>query len=210
MAIIATSEATSFAPIEAGNYPARCYSMIHLGTLLEMYMGEEKLINKIRISWELPTELKVFKEEKGEQPLSISKEFTLSMHEKANLRKFLAGWRGKDFTEEEALSFDVTNLLGKECMLSIIHKTSKTGRVYAEISSCSTVPKGIKVDPQINPTFELGYDNFDNDKFNSLPAWLSDKMKTSIEYKNIFNPETKLEETHNEQSSEEIADNLPF
>jgi hypothetical protein len=33
---------------------------------------------KIRFSFELPTELRVFSEEKGEQPIAIHKEYTLS------------------------------------------------------------------------------------------------------------------------------------
>lgn len=47
---------------------------------------------------ELPTELRVFSEKKGEQPLVIDKEYTLSMAEKSNLRKDLKLWRGKEFT----------------------------------------------------------------------------------------------------------------
>ena len=108
MAIIATSNGgTSYEPIPSGSYPARCYSMIHLGTIEENILGTVKKLNKVRITWELPTELKVFKEENGEQPHVISKEFTLSLHEKATLRNFLKNWRGKDFTEDEAKAFDI-------------------------------------------------------------------------------------------------------
>ncbi len=210
MAINATNEVTNYEPIPAGNYVARCYQMIQIGTVNENIMGEIKTMNKVRISWELPTELKVFKEEKGEQPCSISKEFTLSLHEKSNLRKFLAGWRGKDFTEEQAKLFDITVLAGKECMLNIIHKTSKQGKTFAEISSISTLPKGLKCPPQINPSFILSYDNFDEEKFNSLPDFIKDKMKTSIEYKEIKNPETHdfdIAESNEEQNE---IDPLPF
>jgi hypothetical protein len=208
--INATNEGSSFTPIEAGNYPARCYSMIHIGTCMDSYMGEPKEFNKVRITWELPTEMRVFKEEKDEQPVSISKEFTLSMNEKSNLRKFLAAWRGKDFTEEEAKCFDITKLLGKECMLSIIHKVGKSnGKIYAEISGCATVPKGMKVDKQINPSFEFSYDNFDQDKFDSLQDWIKDKMKQSKEYKAIANPQEALSESREEQLNPE-GDDLPL
>ena len=210
MAINATNEGTNYEPIPAGNYVARCYQMIQIGTVNENIMGEIKTMNKVRISWELPTELKVFKEEKGEQPCSISKEFTLSLHEKANLRKFLAGWRGKDFTEEQAKSFDITVLVGKECMLNIIHRTSKQGKTFAEISSISTLPKGLKCPPQINPSFILSYDNFDEEKFNSLPDFIKDKMKTSIEYKSMKNPETHDFDVIDQQNEPNEIDPLPF
>src|SRR3954469_527949 len=121
MAINATSNGTKRELIPAGNYIARCYQMIHIGTVTEFILGEQKTMNKVRIGWELPTETRVFSQEKGDQPLVISKEFTLSMHEKSTLRKTLASWRGKDFNEEQAKSFDVTTLIGAPCMLNIIH-----------------------------------------------------------------------------------------
>jgi hypothetical protein len=147
-----------------------------------------KKLNKVRITWELPTETKVFKEENGEQPHVISKEFTLSMNEKATLRKFLEGWRGKSFTEKEAESFDITVLLGKPCMLSIIHKQAKNGNTYAEISSVSSVPKGMNVPDQINPSKELNYDKFDWELFETLPDFIKDKMKQTDEFKFMMQP----------------------
>lgn len=207
--IEATASSTDFKPVDAGTYVARCYSMVHIGTIEQEYMGEIKEMNKVRISWELPTELKVFKEEKGEQPQSVSKEFTLSMHEKANLRKFLESWRGKGFTEEEAKKFDVTKLLGKSCMISIIHKTSKQGKIYAEISSISTLPKGMTCPEQINPSFEFTFTPYTPEKFEVLSDWLKDKIKTSKEYRMMNEPD------HSETSPDEpelpsINDDLPF
>jgi hypothetical protein len=187
--INATNEGgQTFEPIEAGTYVARCYSMVHLGTIMENYMGENKLMNKVRISFELPTELKVFKEENGEQPHSISKEFTLSLHEKSNLRKTLEGWSGKAFTDEECKKFDITKLLGVPCMVSIIHKSNKEGKTYATLSGISTLPKGISCPPQINKSFEFSWDEFNEDKFNSLPDWLKEKMRKSMEYQEITTP----------------------
>jgi hypothetical protein len=179
---------SNYEPIAAGTYAARCYQMIHIGTAEENILGQVKKLNKVRITWELPTELKVFKEENGEQPHVISKEFTLSMNEKATLRKFLEGWRGKSFTEKEAESFDITVLLGKPCMLSIIHKQAKNGNTYAEISSVSSVPKGMNVPDQINPLKELNYDKFDWDLFETLPDFIKDKMKQTDEFKFMMQP----------------------
>ena len=98
MPITATNTQTQREPIPAGNYIARCYQMIEIGTVKETILGKDRISPKVRIGWELPTELKVFKEENGEQPCVISKEYTLSMAEKANLRIALKSWRGKDFS----------------------------------------------------------------------------------------------------------------
>lgn len=200
-----------YTPVPAGTYVARCYSMIHIGTVEENIMGESKWLNKVRISWELPTETKVFKEENGEQPYVISKEFTLSMNEKANLRKFLEGWRGKGFTEDEAKAFDITVLLGKPCMLSVIHKTSKKGNIFAEISSCSALPKGLVCPDQINEMLELNYtDNWSNREYSKLPQFIKDKMSQSKEFKEMMNPEVIDMPNTGDEHPQYNADDLPF
>lgn len=209
MAINATNEGNNFFLVEAGTYAARCYSMIHIGTIPVEFQNEIKQQNKVRITWELPTELREFKEGEGEKPIAISKEFTLSMHEKSTLRHFLESWRGKGFTEQEAKCFDITKLLGKECMLSIIHKQKPASvNNYAVISSVSTLPKGMTVPAQINPSFEFSYDNFDEDKFSKLPDFIKDKMKQSVEYKKIANPqEAEIPDNSNINPN---TDDLPF
>lgn len=199
MAIIATTNSKGQStPIEAGTYVARCYSMIYMGTLTEEFQGQKKDMKKVRITFELPTELKVFKAENGEQPQVISKEFTLSMHEKGTLRKMLQSWRGKAFTDAEAQNFDITKLLGKPCMLSISHKVSKTGNIYAEISTISPLMKGMTCPEQINESFEFNVDNFSEDEFNKLPDFIKEKVRSSAEYKAI-----------NQVSEEPVAENDP-
>ncbi len=210
MAIIATNTGgSSYEPIPSGSYPARCYSMVHLGTIEENILGVVKKLNKVRITWELPTELKVFKEENGEQPHVISKEFTLSLHEKATLRNFLKNWRGKDFTEDEAKAFDIEKLVGAPCMLNITHKKSKDGtKTYAEIGSVSTLPKGLACPAQINESFVWTYENFDIQKFNSLPDYLRNKMVNSDEYKLAVT--CGQEHESHDSKFEQIDDDLGF
>lgn len=210
MAINATNSGVKRELIPAGNYPAICYQMIEIGTIKELVMGQEKTLTKVRIGWELPTETKVFGEEKGEQPCVISKEYTLSMNEKATLRKMLASWRGKDFTEDEAKKFDVTKLLGVPCIVNIIHKpgTKDPSVSYNEIASVTPIIKGMVVPKQVNPTFVLSYDNFDMEKFESLPDFIKDKMKTSEQFQKLQQPSaTHLPESH-EPSIDQ--DPLPF
>lgn len=210
MAIIAESTGGSnYEPVEAGTYAARCYSMVYLGTLDEKFQGQEKTQKKVRLTFELPTELKVFKEEKGEQPCVLSKDFTLSMHEKSGLRKFLQNWRGKAFTEDEAKKFDITVLLGKPCMLSVIHKTSAAnGKTYAEIAGVSTLMKGMSIPEQINPTFEFSVLDWDTEKFEMLPQFLKDKVMKSHEYMAMSGQ--AMQEKINAETLAANNDDLPF
>ena len=206
MSIIAENKGGNYKVIEAGVYPARCYSMIDLGTQELTYNGETKHIRQVVITWELPTELAVFHEEKGEEPYAISKTYTLSMHEKAGLRKDLESWRGKSFTDEEAKAFDITKLLGKPCQISIIHKQSADGsRTYANISSITSLMKGVEVPPQINPTRELTFMDFNWNVFKDLPQWMREIIVKSPEYNSL----ASANETRDEEPQEEKND-LPF
>jgi len=201
-------------PIPAGTYLARCYSMVHLGTHDDEYQGRAKKTNKVRITWELPTELKVFNPEKGEQPMVVSKEFTLSMSEKSNLRAFLTSWRGKPFSADEASSFDITKLLGVPCQLSIIHEPSKKdpSRMYERISSISSVMKGVTCPAQINPTFMFSLETFDPNAFAALPDWLKDIVRESDEYKALSAPseQPQVAQSEPEASLVDDGDDLPF
>lgn len=211
MAINATnSGGTPRELIPAGNYIARCYKMVHIGTVEEIILGEKKVLNKVRIGWELPTELRVFNQEKGEQPIVIDKEYTLSMHEKASLRGILKSWRGKDFTEKEAECFDITKLLGVPCFINIIHKPGKKdpSKIYEEIAGITPMPKGVTCPAQINKTFVLSYDEWDEDKFSSLPDFIKNKMIASMEYSAMKSPAHTEIKNHSETNGDN--DDLPF
>lgn len=210
MSINATDNGVQRELIPAGNYIARCYQMVHIGTIEETIKGIPKMLNKVRIGWELPTELKVFKQENGQQPLVISAEYNLSMNEKANLRKMLASWRGKDFSQDEAKCFDVTKLIGVACMLNIIHKPAKSDatKIYEEIGSVSPMPKGVKCPDQINKSLILEYDKFNWDTYNSLPDFIKSKMKLSSEFATMQQPEHT--DIPNANEITEPIENLPF
>ena len=205
MPIIAENNGSNFTLIPAGNHIARCFEMIQIGTVVEttgIYAGKES--HKVRLTWETPDEKHDFG--KGEQPFSISKEFTLSMHEKATLRKMLESWRGKAFTEEEAKRFDVTKLLGKPCMLNVIHKKSNAGKDYAEISSISALPKNFECSPQVNGNRVLSFDEWNESIFQTLPDFLKNKITSSKEYAAMVNP-SHVEANEN---GTESSDDLPF
>jgi hypothetical protein len=217
MAIIAKSsgETTQRELIPAGTYLARCYSMVHLGTVKQSYLGEDKWTNLVRITWELPTELRLFNADKGEQPCVISKEVTLSMNEKSTLRALLTGWRGKAFSDEEAKEFDVAKLLGKPCMISIFHQASKSNpeKVYERIASISPVMKGMECPPQINPTFEFSVLDYNQDKFDSMPEFIKEMVRGSKEFQQMLQPKPVAQPAQVAQppvSIEDSFDELPF
>jgi len=176
--------------------------MIHLGTSEHTFEKDTKILNKVRLVWEIPGETYTYTkdDEEIETCFMIGKDYTLSMHSKSSLRKDLKSWRGKDFTDEEAKAFDITKLLGVGCMLNVLHKTSGEN-TYANISSIATLPKGMKAPAQVNDTFEFNFtDKFE--EFTNLPEWLQNKVVESDEYKAM-----NLEET---ETDDEEEDENPF
>lgn len=211
MAITAQNTGKTFELVPAGNHLARCFSMIEIGTVTEEIKGKTTKLYKVRVTWELPNEQKVFDEAKGPQPFSISKEYTLSMNEKANLRKDLESWRGRGFTEDEAKAFDITKLLGVACMLNVIHKISAAGNPYAAISGVTPIPKGVTCPAQINHTFVLSYDDASWDtKFGTLSQYVKERIEKTPEFGKRMNA------GHNDVGDEPAmvdhdgADDLPF
>lgn len=185
--IVSESSKTKREIVPSGTHIARCYSMIHIGNVEWEYQGEAKVSNKVRLTFELPNEMRDFGGE-SEQPMVISKEYTLSLHEKSNLRKDLESWRGATFTNEDMRGFDITKLLGKECMLSIIHKTASGGNDYSMIGNISQLGKGMECAKQINKDFVFNYtDKFDEDWIDAQPQWIQDQIKGTEDYQNKMN-----------------------
>lgn len=168
-------------PVPAGNHVARCIQIVDMGTQKSEWQGKVKFMAKVRLTWELPEVTKEFKEGEGEKPYLIAKTYTASMHEKAALSKDLESWRGKAFTDEERAGFDLKNVLGKPCLLNVIHET-KDGNTYANIASISQVPKGMTVKPAVNPIVEFSLAEFSQSAFDALPDFLKEKIRLSPEY----------------------------
>lgn len=169
-------------PIEAGSYPARVYQMIEIGTVAGF---QGSLQPKVRIGFELPTELHVFDEKKGEQPRVISQDYTLSFHEKAKLRKVIEACDPKALgTDEDGFmeEFDVETLVGKPLLITVAQKPKKEGGAYAFIDNCTRLPKGMSCPAPVNPPSVLSYDKWKDEVFEKLPDFIKDKMKTSPEY----------------------------
>lgn len=191
MSIIAENNGgKSIAPMNAGTYTARCYSMIHIGTIDEQILNKPiQWINKVHLTFEIPTEKFVFDESRGAESRVVGKEFTLSMNEKAKLRKFLESWRGQAFTDEQAKSFDVTKLLNVPCLVNIIHKTSAKGNVYVEIATVSSPVAGMTVPELTNKLFEFNF-NTGLEKFPDVPKFIREKIVRSKEW-NAIDPVTR-------------------
>lgn len=140
MSIIAKATPRSV-PVSEGAHIAICISVIDLGLQTVQWQGTIKELRKVMLTWEIPDE--TIQVDGEERPRVISKEYTLSLGDKAKLREHLEAWRGKKFSDDELDGFDLQNILGKPCLLQVLHNE----RGYANISAVMSVPKGTSVTP---------------------------------------------------------------
>lgn len=126
MAIVAHDTGKDFEPAPEGLHPAVCVDVVDLGSVTNKFGSR----HAVDIVWQIDCIMK----ESGKRFLA-SKRYTLSLHEKANLRKDLESWRGKPFQFDElAQGFDLEVLIGVNCELQIMHNT-KDNRTFANINS---------------------------------------------------------------------------
>lgn len=201
--IASDSGGGNFKRVPAGAYIGRCYSLIDLGTQLSSGQYGDKMQHKLRIGWELFGE-----DENGhpltvdvdgkEMPMTISKSYTVSLHEKAGLRKDLAAWRGKDFTDEEAKAFDVSKLIGAYCMVNVTTSESN-GKTYSNVAGLTPLPgalKNAKPAPVHAPqVFDL--DNPDMKVFATFHEKLQEAIKRSPEWQR--NKDDGMEADHQDE-----------
>lgn len=137
MPIVAkASGGREYIPAPAGTHAAVCVDVVDLGVLEVNFGGKTKKQHKINIVWQID------EVREDNRPYQVQKRYTLSLHEKAGLRKDLESWRGRPFTQEELDGFDVETVLSAPCMLNVIHNV-KDGSTYANVTALMKLPKGM-------------------------------------------------------------------
>jgi hypothetical protein len=185
---MAREKGGDFVPAPEGTHIARCVDVISLGIQTSELFAPSF---KVMIGWELPDEVMIRSDTKQEMPLKVSKEFTLSLSSKANLRKILESWRGKAFTKEELEGFEVSNVLGVPCLLTVIHKNSTQGKTYAAIEAVSKLGKGMACKPQVHPSIRYEIEQGRDKVFKELPEWIQKKIENCQQW---LHPEIDREE----------------
>lgn len=162
------------API--GTHVAVCIKLTDLGTQHGEYQGEPTVRNQVLVTWELPNE----RMDDG-KPFSVSAFLTNSLSEKATMRKWLENWRGRPFTPDELMGFDLQNILGAACMINVIAKPD--GKKGVKVGGVMALPKGMEKPKAENPLSAFWLDEFDRAKFDELSNGIKEIIMKSDEYK---------------------------
>jgi len=202
MIVTGSAPVKEFKIAPTGSHLARLYRIIDLGTQKSEYMGKVNMLRKVKFFWELHGD--DLKTDDG-KPLIQTRNYTLSLGEKASLRKDLESWRGKSFTDDELRGFDLTNLLDKWCMITVQHRESN-GKTYADAVAVTPVPAVVAkagLPDGVNPTLLFDMQKFDQAVFDGLSDGLKNQIMQSSEFQN------KNRKVHNAIEDDEDL-SIPF
>jgi hypothetical protein len=115
---------------------------------------------------------------------------------------------GRAFGTEDFVGpkrFDIRNIVGKPCMLQIVHAT-KDGKTYSNIAAVAAMPKGMAAPEMVNEAVFLSLtpDEFKDDVFNALSDRLRETIQASPEYKSLIGGEPMQAETGDNFHDDEI------
>jgi hypothetical protein len=172
---------TGYTPPDEGVFQAVCYGLYDCG--LQYSEKWDKTAHRVLLSWEIP-ELRMEIERDGKTlnlPRAISREYTLSLHKKAQLRKDLEAWRGRIFTAEELAGFDLQKILGSNCMIQVLH-TKKDDRTYANITAIMPLMKQLKPLKPENPVKFFSFEDKEPKIPDDTPEWIINKIQAAKEW----------------------------
>jgi len=142
MPIMARENRNTFNPAPEGLHQAVCVDVIDRGMHTSPQWGKTQ--QKVELRWQLDT----VDEETGKR-FQVGQWYTLSLSEKATLRKHLEAWRSRKFTQEELEGFDLEKLIGVNCQLQVIHNLGTNGSTYANVQAVVPLGKGMtKIRPE--------------------------------------------------------------
>ena len=130
MPIIA--KGSSFVPCPAGLHQAVAVDVIDLGNV-ELVYGVKHMVTLV---------FQVNEPMDDGRPFLVQRRYTLSLDQKASLRKDLESWRGKPFTADELKGFDLERLIGINAQLNVQH-ADRDGSTYANITAIVPLSRGM-------------------------------------------------------------------
>ena len=138
MALYAKTATNTFAPCPEGTYQATLTEIVDLG--LQQSVGFDAK-PRLRLVYEVEET-----NPKTGKPYRVSEFVTNSLfknkHKTSKLRERVETLLGRDLTakEVEPEGFDLETLLGTEATLTIYHKESEDGKIWARVKNVERVP----------------------------------------------------------------------
>src|SRR5687768_7459405 len=162
---------------ERGVHVSRLIQIIDWGSQIDKYSDEGRA--KVEFVWELPQSLHVFNEDKGEQPLIVSRKYGNTLGRGSAMKKDIESMLGHKIEND----FELDSLVGELCMLNLsIEQDGEYQNVVIQSLMPLTKELSKKKFPEFNDQFVFDLDNFNQEIYDSLPEWKQEQIAKSPEY----------------------------
>ena len=175
-------------PMEPGTYMGVCIGVVDIGEQTSTFGTKTDTKDRILFVIEFPSETIEIDGER--KPRQLSKEVTKTNSEKGTLKALISAWTGKTYTEEELIEFELFDLLGQPCMVTV--SLSANGN-YSNISNIVQFPKGFPAPKTETQPYTFDMDDWNDEQFGALPEWIQNKIKKSTQYQKEHAPDTTIE-----------------
>ena len=187
-------------PIPAGSHLAVCTMIAEVGThsVTNSYGTKDKY--QVVLSFDFPDQ-RIDIEKDGvtkNLPRRKSKKVTFSYHEKSTLGIWLSGWNG----ERPNRDFDLSSMLGKNAMITIIHSDWE-GTTYDNIQTISALPARMEGAKAENDLVSFSFAENGVIIPTNVPEWVAEEIKKSKEWAMVKNAGEKLNGTA-------VDEDIPF
>lgn len=204
--VVSEAKGSNFQPIPDGTYRGVCSMIVDLGAMYSERYGKTQ--RKVMIAWELPDE--TIEVNGKTERRTVSSRYTATLGSQGNLRRDLITWRGRDFTDEELAGFDLKNILGKSCLLTITNSKGQDGKNYTNVSGVARLMKGMEPSELEKEPLCFDLDSATLDDVDALPVWIGDQIKKSVTYQQMLEADQQ-NDVHGAQFTDlDDESELPF
>lgn len=180
--------------LEADNYPARLVQVIDLG-LQQNFFDKDKTNHQVMLTYELTTEfcLDENDEEVKDKPRWLSETINMidlpvdmtvdEIYNDQYRGKAKMVLRARAFDKKGSLDFDLSQMLGMPCALTVVTKKKKNSdELKNEVGAVNPPMRGMQIEEVVNEPKFFSLEEPDLEIFKSLPEWLQEKIKGNLEY----------------------------
>jgi len=122
------------------------------------------------------------------RPAVVSRRYAVSAAPQSALRNDIESWQGRRFSDIDLDTFDLADLVGNTCQVSIQHSDAAGGRIYANVTAVLPPARGMskELDTHNDPiVFEFD-DESARAQYSALPEFLQTAIARSPEYQEKF------------------------
>lgn len=177
------------ASVPKGNHLAICCGLIEMGTQHDTWKGEEKVMRKIRILWEVPKFRIKFQDKRTgrevEKPAWVGQDYTLSFSDKAKLRPVVEA-HGIEIPEKGAVPLE--RMIGVGVQIKITHNESEDGSQWEHVDTVAGLLEGTPVPAlEAEPLLYQILDDHGNviEPGDRIPDFVKKKIQASDEYRGV-------------------------